>query len=118
MKLYAQHGYGEAEKISQGLQKGIISGAVYGAKDINPDRLNERLGEIAAISPTAGRFFDPQYYVSLIGSDPNIRLGKLEEYPYFSIMRRSQLESNKLIEDELRKLLFASGVCCSINGIS
>ncbi|MEK6700263.1 MAG: hypothetical protein AABZ10_14625 [Nitrospirota bacterium] len=105
MKLYAQHGYGEGEKISQGLQKGIISGAVYGAKDINPDRLNERLGEIAAISPTAGRLFDPQYYVSLIGSDPNIRLGRLEEYPYFSIMRRSQLESNKLIEDELRKVI-------------
>jgi hypothetical protein len=105
MKLYAQHGYGEAEKINQGLQKGIISGAVYGAKDINPDRLSERLSEIATISPTAGRFFDPQYYVSLIGSDPNIRLGKLEEYPYFSIMRRSQLESNKLIEDEIRKVI-------------
>jgi len=105
MKLYAQHGYGEGEKIIQGLQRGIISGAIYGAKDINPDRLNERLGKIAEISPTAGRLFDPQYYVSLIGSDPNIRLGKLEEYPYFSIMRRSQLESNKLIEDELRKVI-------------
>lgn len=105
MKLYAQHGYGEGEKIIQGLQKGIISGVIYGAKDVNPDRLNERLGKIAEISPAAGRLFDPQYYVSLRGSDPNIRLGKLEEYPYFSIMRRSQLESNKLIEDELRKVI-------------
>ena len=105
MKLYAQHGYGEAEKINQGLQKGIISGAVYSAKDITPDRLNNRLSEIAASSPSAARIFDPQYYVSLIGSDPNIRLGKLEEYPYFSIRRRSQLESNQLIADELRKVI-------------
>lgn len=105
MKLYAQHGYGEAEKINQGLQKGIISGAVYSAKDITPDRLNYRLSEIAASSPSAARIFDPQYYVSLIGSDPNIRLGKLEEYPYFSIRRRSQLESNQLIADEIRKVI-------------
>ncbi len=103
MKLYAQHGYGEGEKITQGLEKGVISGAVYGAKDITPDRLSERLGEISKIAPAAGRLFDPQYYVSLIGSDPNIRLGKLEEYPYFKVRRRSQLESNQLIADEIRK---------------
>src|SRR3989338_457893 len=103
MKLYAQHGYGEGEKITQGLEKGVISGAVYGAKDITPDRLSERLGEISKIAPDAGRLFDPQYYVSLIGSDPNIRLGKLGEYPYFKVRRRSQLESNQLIADEIRK---------------
>lgn len=105
MKLYAQHGYGEGEKIDKGLQNGIISGAIYGAKDIAPDRLNNRLNEIAMISPSSGRLFDPQYYVSLIGSYPNIRLGKLEEYPYFSIMRRSQLESNEVIEDEIHKVI-------------
>jgi hypothetical protein len=111
MRLYAQHGYGEGEKISQGLQKGIISGAVYGAKDINPDRLKERLSGIAASAPIAGRVFDPQYYVSLIGSDPNIRLGKLEEYPYFTVRRRSQLESNDLIKEEIRKVIeFQAGL--------
>ncbi|MDH4161537.1 MAG: hypothetical protein OEW15_02445 [Nitrospirota bacterium] len=111
MKLYAQHGYGEGEKISQGLQKGLISGVVYGAKDINPDRLRERLGGIATSMPTAGRVLDPQYYVSLIGSDPNIRLGKLEEYPYFTVRRRSQLESNDLIKEEIRKVIeFQAGL--------
>lgn len=105
MKLYAQHGYGEGEKISQGLEKGLISGVIYGAKDIAPDRLNSRLNEIGKVMPSAGRLFDPQYYVSLIGTDPNIRLGKLEEHPYFSIRRRSQLESNELIEDEIRKVI-------------
>lgn len=105
MKLYAQHGYGEGDKINEGLQKKVISGAVYGAKDITPDRLNKRLSDIAEIAPTASRIFDPQYYVSLIGSDPNIRLGKLEEYSYFTIKRRGQLESNELIAHEIRKVL-------------
>lgn len=105
MKLYAQHGYGEGEKINQGLQNGIISGAVYGAKDITPDRLNDRLNEIVALASAAGRIFDPQYYVSLIGTDPNIRLGRLEEYPYFAIRRRGQLESNELIAGEIRKVI-------------
>ncbi len=105
MKLYAQHGYGEGEKINQGLQNGLISGAIYGAKDITPDRLKDRLNAIATLAPDAGRIFDPQYYVSLIGSDPNIRLGRLEEYPYFAVRRRGQLESNELITDEIKKLL-------------
>lgn len=105
MKLYAQHGYGEGEKINRGLREGIISGAVYGAKDITPDRLSSRLNEIANIAPGAGRIFDSQYYVSLIGSDPNIRLGKLEEYPYFNIRRRSQLEDNDFITKEIRNVL-------------
>lgn len=105
MKLYAQHGYGEGDKINQGLQNGIISGAVYGAKDITPGRLNDRLNEIVELASAAGRIFDSQYYVSLIGCDPNIRLGRLEEYPYFAIRRRGQLESNELIADEIRKVI-------------
>ena len=48
MKLYAQHGYGEGEKINQGLQKGVISGAVYGAKDI---KLERKAAQKKRISP-------------------------------------------------------------------
>ena len=53
MKLYAQHGYGEAEKINQAC--GIIS--AYSAKH-NADRLNNRLSEIAHPHRPA-RIFDP-----------------------------------------------------------
>jgi hypothetical protein len=111
MRLFAQHGFGEGEKIIQGLQKGIISGAVYGAKDISPERLKERLDEIAASTPSADRLFDSQYYVSLIGFDPNIRLGKLEDYSYFVVRRRSQLESNELIREEIGRVFeFQTGL--------
>lgn len=105
MKLFAQHGYNEGDKIKNGLKDGLISGVIYGAKDINPDRLETRLNEIKKEFPDAGRLFDPQYFVSLIGNDPNIKLGKLDEYPFFKARRRSQLEANNLVAEEIRKVL-------------
>ena len=105
MKLFAQHGYNEGDKIKNGLKDGLISGVIYGAKDINPDRLETRLKEIKEEFPDAGRLFDPQYFVSLIGNDPNIKLGKLDEYSFFKARRRSQLEANNLVAEEIRKVL-------------
>jgi len=105
MKLFAQHGYGEGDKVNNGLKDGLISGVIYGAKDINPDRLETRLEEIKRDFPDAGRLFDPQYFVSLIGNDPNIKLGKLDEYPFFKARRRGQLEANNLVAEEIRKVL-------------
>ncbi len=105
MKLFAQHGYGEGEKVNYGLKDGLISGVIFGAKDINPDRLETRLNEIKKEFPDAGRLFDSQYFVSLIGNDPNIKLGKLDEYSFFKARRRSQLEANNLVAEEIRKVL-------------
>jgi hypothetical protein len=105
MKLYAQHGFGEGEKIKDGLRKGIISGAIYGAKDITPDRLSTRISEIQTEIKSAALLFDPQYYASIIGSNPNIKLGKLEDYPYFTTRRRSKLESNSVISEDIKKVL-------------
>ena len=105
MKLFAQHGYNEGDKIKNGLKDGLISGVIFGAKDINPDRLETRLKEIKEEFPDAGRLFDPQYFVSLIGNDPNIKLGKLDEYSFFKARRRSQLEANNLVAEEIRKVL-------------
>lgn len=105
MKLFAQHGYGEGEKVNNGLKDGLISGVIFGAKDINPDRLETRLNEIKKEFPDAGRLFDSQYFVSLIGNDPNIKLGKLDEYSFFKARRRSQLEANNLVAEEIRKVL-------------
>lgn len=111
MKLFAQHGYGEGEKVNNGLKDGLISGVIFGAKDINPDRLETRLNEIKKEFPDAGRLFDSQYFVSLIGNDPNIKLGKLDEYSFFKARRRSQLEANNLVAEEIRKVLeFQAGL--------
>lgn len=105
MRLLAQHGFGEGDKINEGLRDGSIDGAVYGAKDITPDRLRDRLREIHESWPDASLFLDPQFYVALLGSNPNVRLGNLEKYPYFSTMRRGQLEGSNTIEVQIRNVL-------------
>jgi len=105
MKLYAQHGYGEGDKIKNGIEQNLISGVIYGARDISPERLDTRLEQIARNSKKFNTLFDPQYYVTLIAANPNIRLGKLEEYPYFKTRRRSQLESSDLLFAEIDKIL-------------
>ena len=105
MKLFAQHGFGEGEKINEGLRDASISGVVFGPKDISPDRLPERLTELRTSFPTASVLFDPQYYASLLGTNPNIRLGNLEDYPYFRLSRRSQMESSDRVGEVLRACL-------------
>jgi hypothetical protein len=105
MKLYAQHGFGDGEKIAEGFADGSLAGVIFGAKDIAPERLVERLGEIRQQSPDAALLFDPHYYVTLLGDNPNVRLNNLEDYPYYSAMRRGRLEPADVIEQELRKVL-------------
>lgn len=105
MKLYAQHGYGEGEKISQGLRNNVISGVIYGGKDVSPDNLRLKLTDIRDNFPKAGRLFDPQHYVSLYTSEPNIKLGSLEDYPYFNPLRRSQLEDSQFVSEQILRVL-------------
>ena len=116
MKLFAQHGFGEGEKINEGLRDASISGVVFGPKDISPDRLPERLTELRTSFPTASVLFDPQYYASLLGTNPNIRLGNLEDYPYFRLSRRSQMESSDRVGEVLRACLDYQ-VSLPVNGI-
>jgi hypothetical protein len=105
MRLLAQHGFGEGDKINEGLRDGSISGVVYGAKDITPDRLRERIRDIHESWPEASLLFDPQFYVAMLGSNPNVRLGNLEKYSYFSTIRRGQLEGSNTIEEQIRNVL-------------
>jgi hypothetical protein len=99
MKLYAQHGYGEGDKINEGLKRKIIDGVIYSPKDISLHRLKERLSEITQAN--VDRFFDPQYYLCPLALDSASRLGYLlEDYgEYFRAKRRRDLER----EDEVAK---------------
>lgn len=97
MKLYAQHGFADGNKIATALEEEIISGVVFGAKDIRPDKLEEKLADAEANYPSTIRLLDPQFYVSLLASNPNVRLGSLAEYPYFGSVRRSQLEASERV---------------------
>ncbi len=116
MKLFAQHGFGEGEKINEGFRDNSISGVVFGPKDISPERLPERLTDLRTSYPAATVLFDPQYYASLLGTNPNIRLGNLEDYPYFRLSRRSQMESSDRVGEVLRVCLDYQ-VSLPVNGI-
>ena len=103
MQLLAQHGYGNGTKIQRGLAEGLIDGAVFGAKDIAPARLEERLAEMAGEFPQSERLFDPQYYACILASQPGARLGSLVgdgSYDYFEARRRRDLErETQVVED-------------------
>jgi hypothetical protein len=82
MKLYAQHGFGDGSKTDEGLADGSLDGVVFGAKDISPEKLTQRLAALGQAAPAAARLFDPQDYTCLLGSRPNMRMGTLVDYPY------------------------------------
>lgn len=105
MKLYAQHGFQDGEKINEGLRDGNLTGVVFSPKDIAPEKLPERLRELRDGFPDADLLLDPQFYASLLGSNPNLRLGSLTDYGYFGITRRSQLELTELVRERLRAVL-------------
>jgi len=104
MKIFAQHGYGPGDKINQAASEGIIQGAVFGAKDISPEKLEKFTNDLRSSQDEFDVLFDPQFYVSLSVNNPNTRLGKLDDFPYFKGYRRSALEPSdniKIIVDEV-----------------
>lgn len=108
MNLYAQHGAQAGEKINAGLQVGVVSGVIYGAKDIAPDRLRDELVQLAAEHPTAARLLDSHYAACVIASEPGSRLGYLvgdRGHGYFRPRLRRDLERLPNVEEDLRSCL-------------
>lgn len=107
MKLYAQQGHGTGDKITEGLGRGWIDGAILSPKDNRVDRINTHLSNIASNYPTADRMIDPQFYATLLALVDGARLGRLtsEDYPYFEARRRGQLESELQIRRDLESVL-------------
>jgi hypothetical protein len=111
MKLYAQHGYGQGEKILRGLEKSYIHGVIYSPRDISAPQLRTNISEVLQANANADRFFDPQYFAAYNVTDSEARLGHLklcEEYKksYFTNRRRRELElDSKLITEDIEDCL-------------
>lgn len=108
MKLFAQHGASEGEKITEGFARGLLDGVIYSPRDVSLASLKDKLSAVEAAAPTAERLFDPQYYSIFLNGTAEARLGWLleEDYaPYFQPRRRSQLERESQIEKELETAL-------------
>jgi hypothetical protein len=119
MKLFAQHGASEGEKITEGLTRGLLDGVIYSPRDVSLASLKEKLATVERASPAAERLLDPQYYAIFLNGTEEARLGYLleEDYDaYFQPRRRSQLERESQIEKELAAALtFQSGL--NVTGI-
>ncbi len=104
MKIFAQHGYGEGDKILNGLRQKLIHGIIFSPRDVTPDKLEYKLNEYQLINDVE-LLLDPQYYTCLIGSNPNVNIGKLEQYPFFKFETKSKLEEERNINKILKNSL-------------
>ena len=53
MKLYAQHGYGDGQKIIEGLRTELLDGVIFSPKDIKLATMRDSAGTISAEFPAA-----------------------------------------------------------------
>ena len=95
MKLYAQDGFGPGEKIQAGISRGFIQGAVLSARYRHPDKFEDKAESL--VEGAGDLFMDPEYYSIHVSGSPNAKLGCLEEWPYFTAPRRSQLITGQAV---------------------
>jgi len=105
MKLYAQHGYGEGEKISNGLSEESLDGAIYSPRDVSPEKFKDKVNQVRQNFPGADILLDPQFYISPYAHRPNAKLGKLEEWDFFKPYRRGELEIDEAVERILSEFM-------------
>jgi len=107
MKLFAQHGAQEGEKISEGFARGLLDGVIYSPRDVSLETLRTKLDSLEKECPNGERLVDPQYYAIFLNGMEEARLGSLlDDYgDYFQARRRSQLERENQIEKDLKAAL-------------
>lgn len=108
MKLYAQHGFQNGQKVTEGLKSRSLDGVIFSPRDISLEKLEGRLAEFTKDYPRADLLFDPQYYACFLAGNPDSRLGSLlEDYGkhYLSPRRRSQLESESVVREETARAM-------------
>lgn len=100
MKILAQYGHGDGTKTSQGIEAGYLDGVIFRPRDISPEKLSEKILDLRERFPDANILFDPQLYAGVILANPNIYLGKLEEYRSYLtriILGRLETRDNVLV---------------------
>lgn len=101
MKLYAQHGYGSADKLKDGFSKGHIDGVIFSPRDIKRDKLKRVLNKYE--DKGLDLLFDPQLYVSVFEDNPNLKKRYLKTWNYYQGYKKNFLELTNNIDDILKK---------------
>jgi hypothetical protein len=105
MKILIQHGSNAGDKVETALSENLADGVIFSPRDITFIALQAKLQAIKKNYPKAEKYFDPQFYATFLAGDSDSRLGNLlsDGYnSYFRGYRRSQLESEKVVEEILR----------------
>jgi hypothetical protein len=108
MEILAQHGYGCGDRVTRGLDEGLIDGVIFGAKDIGVEKLKGKIAEVRSNHPNAKCLFDPQFYAAIVAGQNGARLGSLvgsDPYPYFEPRRRRDLEREQVVIRDLQAVL-------------
>lgn len=98
MKLFAQHGYGPGDKIINGFKDNIIDGVIFSARYEKMEKISGDARDITSVFSNAEILLDPEFYACFYAHQPDAKLGGLNEWPYFSTQRRSQLETSETVE--------------------
>jgi hypothetical protein len=101
MKLFAQQGYGPGDKIINGFKDNTIDGVIFSARYEKMEKIPGDAKDINSVSADAEILLDPEFYACFYAHQPEAKLGGLNEWPYFSTQRRSQLESSEIVEKVL-----------------
>jgi hypothetical protein len=113
MKLYAQQGAMEGDKVKSGLRNKLIDGVILSPRDVRMDNMETKISEYRAIDAKMELYFDPQLYAAFSPAGEGNKLGYLlEDYSeYFKPYRRTQLTKESSIVDLLtRSINFQKGL--------
>lgn len=104
MKVFAQHGHQPSDKLSRGLQEGVIEGVIFSSRYLNPDKAEDKLVEALLANPEAEILLDSEFYASRLKGTPNSQLGYLEKQSYLRAYRRRDLVRTEVVEGALREV--------------
>lgn len=96
MKIFAQHGYGPKDKLTLGLEEGIIDGVILSPRYWKPERMQAEIEKLQYDGAIIA--MDPEFYATPFISHPSPNLGALEEWDYFRSPKRSTLISGSAIQ--------------------
>lgn len=84
MALFAQHGHGKSDKLTEAVGDGSLDGVIFAARNEQPDNLRDAIAQLRSLSKNITLLVDPQFYVSTF-VPPRARY--LPEYPYYKAGR-------------------------------
>src|SRR5690606_28590031 len=104
MRVFAQHGHQPSDKISRGLSEGAISGAVFSARYLSPDKAMARLRDIVETHKGAEILVDPEFFASRISDSATAQLNYLESWGHLRGLRRRELVRSEVVEEILENV--------------